>query len=153
VEWISLKAPLRDLVTQHHGRITDFGSAVEMVPSGSGEPIFVAYADVDLVRVDAGWFIRRFVDVDDDMQHLTEVLDALITGVPASSSPSTTSRYRPRLPDHLPPGLDQRPPWGHLYQRHDSSTSSLASRRLRSRDGRGRQPVGLQHVRGAQIIR
>jgi hypothetical protein len=80
VEWNAVKARLRDLATQHHGRITDFGSAVELVPSDSGEPIFVAYADVDLVRVDAGWFIRRFVDVEDDMQHLTEVLDALITG-------------------------------------------------------------------------
>lgn len=79
MDWTTVKARLGDLIHEPQGRVSDYGEVLELTSSDGGEPIWIVNAG-DSVRLDAGWFIRRYVEVDSGLQHLLEVLEALLNG-------------------------------------------------------------------------
>lgn len=79
MDWTTVKATLGDLIHEPQGHVSDHGEALEITSTGSGEPIWVVNAG-DSVRLDAGWFIRRYVDIDSGLGHLIEVLEAVLSG-------------------------------------------------------------------------
>ncbi len=80
MDWEAAKTRLSMLAARHHGRATDFGRLVELAPPAGAERIRVTCAGDRSVRIEAGWFLCRTLDVGDDDRHLLDVVTAVMTG-------------------------------------------------------------------------
>ena len=80
MDWEATKARLSSLATRHHGRATDFGRLLELAPPVGGERIRVTCTGDRSVRIEAGWFLCRTLDIEDDDRHLLDVVTAVMTG-------------------------------------------------------------------------
>jgi hypothetical protein len=80
VDWDAIKEHLRELVAGHEGRLVDFGLLVELVPPYAGERLRLSGPDPRTVRVETGWFLRVEVDLEQGVDHLSEIVTAVVRG-------------------------------------------------------------------------